>query len=205
MSKRLTATRQELMQQKATKKMASRGHKLLKDKRDGLMKQFMEVIREAVELRKRVELRYAEMYREFELARVMMDEDYLNVLAETPSTRIFLERKDRNIMSVIIPLLKVQVEGHFLNYSLLQTNPHLDQALHLLRELLPYLLQMMEKENAAKRLAEEIEKTRRRVNGLEYVIIPQMEENIAYIEAALDEMSRETTVSLIKMKEMLAG
>lgn len=204
MASKIVPTRQELMRMKNKKKTAQRGHKLLKDKRDSLMRSFLEVIREALELRKKLDERYEKIFQQFQLARSLMDEEYLDILSQNPSTKVFIERENKNIMSVIIPVLKVLVEGDFLNYSLLQTNPHLDQSLKGARKLLPDILLLMEKENAARRLAVEIEKTRRRVNALEHVVIPEVQHNINWINAALEEQARETTVSLIKMKERMA-
>jgi len=201
----ISATRQELMRLRRKKKTAERGRKLLKDKRDSLMQTFLGIIRETIALRKTLDQHYLDILEEFRLAKLQMDEKYVDLLAKTPSTTIELFKEIRNVMSVRIPMLEIAVEGNFLNYGLLETNPHLDNALKSLRELLPQILKLVEKEYAAYKLAEEIEKTRRRVNALDYVIIPQVEGQIIYIRGKLEEQARQATVSLIKMKQRMAS
>jgi len=203
--KNLSATRQELMRQKRKKKTAQRGHKLLKDKRDSLMQMFVELIRETIALRKSIDIRYLEVLREYQVAGLTINSRYLELLAATPTTTITLDKTLKTVMSVKLADLAIEVKGDFLNYGMLQTNEHLDKALKLLRELLPDILRLVEKENAASRLAEEIERTRRRVNALEYVIIPEVNLNIRFIAAKLEEQARQTTVSLIKMKQRMAS
>lgn len=203
--KNIPATRQELMRFRNKKKTAQRGHKLLKDKRDSLMQTFVALIRETIRMRRELDVQYLRIIEEFRLAKMLMDDEYVDVLAETPSTTINLQKTIKSIMGVKVPELSVDVEGNFLNYGFLQTNVHLDNALQLLRDLLPNLLALLEKEHAASLLAAEIEKTRRRVNALEYVIIPEVDATIKDIRSKLDEQAREATVSLIKMKQKMAS
>jgi V/A-type H+-transporting ATPase subunit D len=193
-------TRQELMRLKNKRKGVLRGHKLLKDKRDNLVQIFMSNYRIALKMRGELEEKYGEIMKRYNFAMLNIDEEYLELLAKNPDTKIRIFSETKNVLGVKIPEMDVKVSGNFLNYSLAQTNHHLDVSLKNLRELLPHLVKLVELEFKVRRLATEIEKTRRRVNALEYVILPEIDQNIHYIQAKLSEDALQTTVRLMKMK-----
>jgi len=183
--------------------MASRGHKLLKEKRDGLMKQFMETIREAKALRKTMEDTLGEAFKSFVFASADMRPEAMQEALAMPAKKITLESETKNVMSVNIPIFTYKEEGGFLSYSLGTTAADLDDSLRTFSDALQDMIKLAQIEHSAKLLAEEIEKTRRRVNALEYVFIPQIEETIKYIQSKLNEQERGTVVTLMKVKDIL--
>jgi len=196
-------TRQEFLKLKKKLKMASRGHKLLKEKRDGLMKQFMETIREAKALRKTMEDTLGEAFKSFVFASADMRPEAMQEALAMPAKKITLESETKNVMSVNIPIFTYKEEGGFLSYSLGTTAADLDDSLRTFSDALQDMIKLAQIEHSAKLLAEEIEKTRRRVNALEYVFIPQIEETIKYIQSKLNEQERGTVVTLMKVKDIL--
>lgn len=198
------ATRQELLKLKKKTQMAKRGRQLLKDKRDGLMRKFMEIIHETIEMRRLLDTKYLDAMSDYLQSVLAINDDYLEAMTKTNSTKINIETRPRNIMGVKVIDLQATVEGDYLNYSLIDTNTKLDTALEKLRALLPELLELAEKEHAASLLAREIELTRRRVNSLEYLVIPQMQAQYRNIWSKLEEQARSTTVSLMKVKQKIA-
>jgi len=196
-------TRQEFLKLKKKLKMASRGHKLLKEKRDGLMKQFMETIREAKALRKTREDTLGEAFKSFVFASADMRPEAMQEALAMPAKKITLESETKNVMSVNIPIFTYKEKGGFLSYSLGTTAADLDDSLRTFSDALQDMIKLAQIEHSAKLLAEEIEKTRRRVNALEYVFIPQIEETIKYIQSKLNEQERGTVVTLMKVKDIL--
>ncbi len=196
-------TRQELLKLKRKEKMAVRGHKLLKEKRDGLMKQFMGIIREAKELRKQMEETLGEAFKSFVFASADMRPEVMQEALALPAKKISLQSETKNVMSVNIPQFSYKEEGGFLSYSLGTTASDLDESLEIFSKALQDMIKLAEIEHSAKLLAEEIEKTRRRVNALEHVAIPQIQETIKYIEAKLNEQERGTIVTLMKVKDII--
>ena len=202
-------TRMELTSLKRRRITAVRGHKLLKDKQDELMRQFIDLIRENNETRLAAEAALADAYQDFRLARGIMSSTLLEAAVMVPRSRVQLSVKRKNIMSVNIPVYSVHhqkmgVEETFsFPYGFAATSPVLDIALEKMNALLPLLLHLAEVEKACQLMADEIEKTRRRVNALEYTTIPQLEETIRYIKMKLDENERGNTIRLMKVKEML--
>lgn len=196
-------TRQEFLRLKKQSKMAVRGHKLLKEKRDGLMKQFMGIIREAKTLRKSVESQLGEAFQSFVFASADMDYKAMEEALSMPAKKISLQSETKNVMSVNIPQFTYKEEGDFLAYSLGTTASDLDSSLETFNIALKDMIKLAEIEHSAKLLAEEIEKTRRRVNALEYVFIPQQQETIKYILAKLNEQERGTIVTLMKVKDII--
>lgn len=197
------ATRQELLKLKKKTKMAKRGWSLLKDKRDGLMRKFMETIHEAIELRRDFDEKYQDAYADFIQASLTLDDRYIQTLAETTSTEMRIHDSSKSIMGVKVKALEAQVHGDYLNHSMVDTNTKLDTSLEKLKLLLPDLLRLVEKEHTASLLAREIEITRRRVNSLEYVVIPQMQSQVKQIWSKLEEQARSTTISLMKVKQQI--
>ena len=136
-------TRQELMRLKNKRKSVLRGHKLLKDKRDNLVQIFMTSYRIAIKMRGELEEKYGEIMQRYSFAMLNIDEEYLELLAKNPDTKIRIFSETKNVLGVKIPEMDVKVSGNFLNYSLAQTNHHLDVSLKNLRELLPDLVKQM--------------------------------------------------------------
>jgi V/A-type H+-transporting ATPase subunit D len=207
---RVNPTRMELNKLKARHKMAARGHKLLKDKRDELMRKFLILIRKNKELREEVEAALAGALAKFMLARAVMSSETLEEAIMLPKSRIQLEASRQNIMSVYAPRFTWEREGgeedetgDIYPYGFADTSAELDSSIATLNEILPKLLELAEAEKAVDLLANEIEKTRRRVNALEYVLLPQQEESIRYITMKLDEAERGALTRLMKVKDIV--
>lgn len=194
--------RMELLKLRRRTAIARRGHKLLKDKLDELMKQFLDLVRKGGSQREELERRLQETYTIFAVARSEMMAEELEEALAAPSARLQVEVDDRSIMGVRVPHFEVRASGDYHCYSLSTTPLALDAALRHYGELVPELMRLAETENNISRLAGEIEKTRRRVNALEYVLIPSLEETVAYITMKLDEMERSYRIQLMKIKSM---
>jgi len=197
-------TRQELLKLKVKLKTALRGHKLLKEKRDGLMKNFMAIIREAKDLREKIEKDLGQGFFSFVFFSAKMRRSAINEALLVPTKKVTMQATTKNVMGVEVPKFEYTEEGDFLSYDLATTSTSLDRALMIFSNALGDMVKLAEIEHSAKLLAEEIEKTRRRVNALEYVFIPDMEETIKYITAKLNEQERAAFVSLMKVKDIIA-
>ncbi|MDF2908410.1 MAG: V-type synthase subunit [Herbinix sp.] len=204
---RVNPTRMELTKLKKKLATATRGHKLLKDKRDELMRQFLDMVRENRALREKVEKGIMAANKNFVLARSAMPDEVLNVSLMAPKQEVFLDAGTRNVMSVEIPVLKYHTKTADTNdiypYGFAFTSSDLDDAVLSLQNILPEMLRLAEIEKSCQLMAAEIEKTRRRVNALEHVMIPELRENIKYIVMKLDENERSTQVRLMKVKDMM--
>ena len=200
-------TRMELTRLKGRLKTAIRGHKLLKDKRDELMKQFLDVVRENRALRQKVEDALMRAHGSFTVASAVMSSEVLEQSLLDPKQSVELDMTFQNIMSVNVPAyhFKTRSEdaGEIYPYGFATTSGELDDAVDALSRVFQDMLRLAEVEKTSQLLAEEIEKTRRRVNALEYVKIPQMQETIKYISMKLDENERSSTIRLMKVKDML--
>lgn len=200
-------TRMELTRLKKKLTTAIRGHKLLKDKRDELMRQFLDMVRENKVLREKVEAGVAVANKNFLLARSSMESEILDVSLMSPRQEVYLECSNRNVMSVEIPEFEYKTktpdENDIYPYGFAFTSNDLDEAVKSLQDVFPEMLRLAEIEKSCQLLSAEIEKTRRRVNALEHVMIPQMQENIKYIKMKLDENERSTQVRLMKVKDMM--
>ena len=203
----INPTRQELNRLKNRLRTSIRGHKLLKDKRDELMKQFMDVVRENRALRKRVEEGLMKAHGAFTVAAALMSPEMLEQSLLYPKQSVELDMTFQNIMSVDVPQYQFRTSsqdpGEVYPYGFAQTSGELDDAVDALSRVLTDMLRLAEIEKTSQLLAEEIEKTRRRVNALEYVKIPEMQENIKYITMKLDENERSNTIRLMKVKDMI--
>lgn len=197
----LSATRQELLRLRKKTKTAIKGKTLLKDKRDSLMRQFMATIEEAIKLRHKFDRDYLDAKKIFNYSNLLMDENYLESLSKTPSVELSIETQATTVMSVRLPKLQVHITGDPISHSLYNTDASFDVSLGRLYKLLPDLILLIEKEHSALELAKEIEKTRRRVNALDYVVIPELKASIREVQAKLEEQNRFTVVSLIKLKQ----
>ena len=200
-------TRMELTRLKKKLATAIRGHKLLKDKRDELMRQFLDLVRENKTLREKVEEGIQAANKNFVLARSAMQEEVLNVSLMAPRQEVFLESRKRNVMSVEIPEFEYKTktpdENDIYPYGFAFTSSDLDDAVKSLQDILPEMLRLAEIEKSCQLMAAEIEKTRRRVNALEHVMIPEMKEKIKFIKMKLDENERSTQIRLMKVKDMM--
>lgn len=205
--KQVNPTRMELGKQKKKLKTAIRGHKLLKDKRDELMRQFLDLVRENRALREKVEAGINKANQNFVLARAGMDDAEVNTAFIAPRQSVSLETGFKNIMSVEIPVFEYKTRtadpSDIYSYGYAFTSSDLDGAVYSLSEVLQDMLRLAEAEKACQLMASEIEKTRRRVNALEHVMIPETEETIKYITQKLDENERSTQIRLMKVKDMI--
>ena len=200
-------TRMELTNLKRKLTTARRGHKLLKDKQDELMRRFLDLVRENKELRRKVEEGIEESNRHMALARSVMSYSSLDVALMMPSQKMSLDVSEKNVMSVMLPVfdtkLKTADENDIYSYGFAFTSSDLDAAVKSLSDIMPYMLRLAEVEKSCQLMSAEIEKTRRRVNALEHVMIPQYEETIKYISMKLDENERSSTIRLMKVKNMM--
>ena len=200
-------TRQELTRLKGRLKTSIRGHKLLKDKRDELMKQFMDVVRENRALRAKVEAALIRAHGSFTVASAVMSSEMLEQSLLYPKQSVELDMTFQNVMSVNVPVYQFKTKsddaGEIYPYGFATTSGELDDAVDALSGIFQDMLRLAQIEKTSQLLAEEIEKTRRRVNALEYVKIPQMQEAIKYISMKLDENERSSTIRLMKVKDML--
>lgn len=200
-------TRMELTRVKRRLVTAKRGHKLLKDKRDEMVRQFIGLVRENARLRREVETELQGALGNFALARAVMDSQSLEEAIIYPARSAAIALGQRNVLSVHVPTIttvQTTAQSSDLPYGLAETSADLDDAIATMAALLPKLIQLAEIEKSCDLLADEIEKTRRRVNALEYVMIPQFEETIRYISMKLDENERASLTRLMKVKDMIA-
>ena len=202
-------TRMELSRLKTRLKTAIRGHKLLKDKQDELMRQFIEMIKHNKKLREKVEIRLQDSFKDFLLSRGVMSDEMLENAVAYPKEKIGLTIKKKNIMSVNVPQMTFvrsdeNAKGSIYPYGYAQTSSDLDDAIDGLSNIMDELLELSEVEKACQLMADEVEKTRRRVNALEYMTIPQLEETIRFIQMKLDENERGSITRLMKVKDMMA-
>lgn len=202
-----TPTRMELTRLKKKLVTAVRGHKLLKDKRDELMRQFLDLAKENMELRKAVEKGIRKANANFVTAKASMPEEALHTALMAPKQEVYLEAERKNVMSVEIPVFEYRTRtadpNDIYSYGFAFTSGDLDDAVRSLADVLPQMLELAEKEKACQLLAAEIEKTRRRVNALEHVMIPETRESIRYITMKLDENERSSQIRLRKVKDMM--
>jgi len=200
-------TRMELTRLKKKLTTAVKGHRLLKDKRDELMREFLDMVRENMELRQQVEKEISDANKNFVLAKAGMSEETLQAAMMTPKQQVYLEAGTKNVMSVNIPVYEYKTRtadaNDIFSYGFAFTSSDLDGAVQSLSDALPNMLKLAEVEKSCQLMASEIEKTRRRVNALEHVIIPETQENIRYITMKLDENERSTQVRLMKVKDMM--
>lgn len=201
-------TRMELTKLKKRLVTATRGHKLLKDKQDELMRRFIDLVKYNNTLRREVEKELSASLKEFVMARAVMNSEMLEEAIIYPKEKIYLELHTKNIMSVNVPVMEFKRalegdEGSIYPYGFASTSSELDDSISKLYTILPKLLELAEVEKSTQLMADEIEKTRRRVNALEYMTIPQLEETIRYIRMKLEENERGNLTRLMKVKSMM--
>ena len=206
-SKTINPTRMELTRLKARLKTSMRGHSLLKNKRDDLMKKFLEQVRRNKELREQVEQMIMGVYDGFAIAGAVMSPNMLEEALMLPKEQVELDISSQNVMSVDVPVFhfsrSAAGDEDISPYGFTYTSGELDDSVAALKKVLPLMLELAQMEKSAQLLAEEIEKTRRRVNALEYVKIPEMQANIKYITMKLDENERSNTIRLMKVKDLI--
>ena len=208
MTIKVNATRQELTRLRARIKMASRGHKLLKDKRDQLMKEFLAIVHENQRLREELESRLAKAYKSFAQARAWLSPAVLEEALMVAGGPQEVSVRHRHIMNVVVPEMELRAREDEQNtdvmpYGLASTSSDLDDALREFRGILTILVKLSEVERKIGLLADEIEKTRRRVNALEYVLIPELEAAAKDVEMRLEEVDRSTASRLMKVKDIV--
>ncbi|MCI8816021.1 MAG: V-type ATP synthase subunit D [Angelakisella sp.] len=200
-------TRMELSRLKNRLKTSMRGHSLLKNKRDDLMKKFLEQVRRNKELREQVEQMIMGVYDGFAIAGAVMSPNMLEEALMLPKEQVELDITSQNVMSVDVPVFhfsrSADEEEDISPYGFTYTSGELDDSVAALKKVLPLMLELAQMEKSAQLLAEEIEKTRRRVNALEYVQIPSLQETIKSIAMKLDENERGNLARLMKIKDMM--
>lgn len=200
-------TRMELSNLKDRLELATRGHKLLKDKRDELMRQFITMVKENNKLRKEVEEKLEKGMESFSIAKSLLHENYLEEVMAIPSRQVELNISQKNIMSVRVPQMTFDFHSQSsddasLKYGYLNSNSELDSTFDQFNDIMPKMLDLAEIEKTCQLMANEIEKTRRRVNALEHMTIPQLKETIYFIEMKLEESERAEITRLMKVKDM---
>jgi len=206
-SRTTKTTRMELTRMKTRLRTAVRGHRLLKDKRDELMRQFLDAVRKNRVLRRKVEEGLEQANKALAVASAVMSPDMLEAALMYPKQSAGLDMTFKNVMSVYVPVYefhtKDEAEGEIYPYGFAQTSGELDDALAALSGVFRDMLELAQAEKTTQLMASEIEKTRRRVNALEYVMIPDLQRDIKYISMKLEENDRSTKVRLMKVKDMV--
>jgi len=201
----VSPTRMELMRLKKRLVTARRGHKLLKDKQDELMRRFLELIEKSKGLRREVEAELSQTLSGFVVARALMDEQGTQTALALPRVKGKVEVSTSRIMNLKVPTLSTELSGNAVAYGMINTPPELDVSVRGFQKLLPRLLELAALEKAISLLGRELERTRQRVNALEYRLIPDLAETIHSITLKLSERERSTLSRLMKVKEMLAA
>lgn len=200
---KVNPNRMELLKLKRRLRVAERGYELLKEKRDSLTQKFLGLVRRNLALRKEVEKNLQKIYLLVDLARALSGRAGIEEALAGSSAFLELEIKSGNLIGVAVPQYGFRLAGEPFCYGYLDTNSFLDEAVALLKETLPALIELAEIEKTIALLAEEIEKTRRRVNALEHILIPDLKNTVAFIVAKLDQLERSSFVTLLKMKELV--
>lgn len=205
---KVTPTRMNLNTLKERLATSKRGYKLLKDKQDELMRQFLELIRKNKKLREEVEKELEDSFSDFLIASAFMSPEFMEEAVSFPTQKLGVDISIKNVMSVRIPKMEFNVEENenasMFPYGYAETSAGLDKALKGLNEVMNRLLELAELEKTTQLMADEIESTRRRVNALEYRTIPDLEETIKYIRSKLEENERATISRLMKVKDIIA-
>jgi V/A-type H+/Na+-transporting ATPase subunit D len=201
----VNATRMELLRLRRRLGIARRGYKLLKDKRDELMRQWLEIIDEVKSLRFSVEKEFQSILERFTLAKAYTGSSQTEQELLLPSKEISITVKKKNVMSVNIPVYVKEISKNIIPYGYLNTSGEMDIALCDFDKFIDKLLNLAEKEKMLQLMALEIEETRRRVNALEYKLIPDLSETISYITMKLDETERSNTVRLMRVRDIISG
>jgi V/A-type H+-transporting ATPase subunit D len=202
---KVNPTRINLLSLKKELKVAQKGYKLLKDKRDGLMKVFMSTIREARTLRESVEARLGDAFSTYTRASALIHENTIDVAFMLPGVTTNLDVKVKTVMSVPVPEFTIEKHGNPFAYGILETNGDLDTAIAKFDAVFADIIKLAELEKTAENLAEEIERTRRRVSALENTRIPNLNDTIRFITGQLEERARDAVVSTMRVKAMIVA
>jgi len=204
MARRVNPTRIELSRLKKRLSTANRGHKLLKDKQDAMVREFMAIVRKNKALRDTIEEELVRIMKKFASAKLKMSYEGIIEALMVPSKEVDISIGSKTVMNIKLPTISYEDEGKVdLTYGFAFTPSELDDTVLSLSKLLPKLVELAHIEKSTNMLAKEIEKTRRRVNAIEYVMVPEIEDNIRYITNKLDENERSNTVRLMKSKEIV--
>jgi V/A-type H+-transporting ATPase subunit D len=196
-------TRMELLRLRKRLQLARRGHKLLKDKQDELMKRFMALVQQIKELRLDVEGELEQAWKRFLVARSVGGREVVETAVSTPTRKTYVEVGKEQIMNLVVPVFTLKTEGKLAAYGLATTPAELDTSLVAMERVLGRMVELASKEKTLELIGDEIEKTRRRVNALEYVLIPNLMETIRYISMKLSEMERGNLTRLMRVKEIV--
>jgi len=196
-------TRMELLKLKKRLILARRGYRLLRDKQDELMRNFLSLIEEIKDLRLTVEREFFEAYNSFLIARSYMGREFLEEALMLAPLETSFEVTYTPLLNLRVPSYKLKIEGDYFSYGVFTTSMELDLALKKYRELIPKMVELAEKEKRLEMLSFEIERTRRRVNALEHILIPNIVETISYISMKLEELERSNLIRLMKIKEIV--
>jgi V/A-type H+-transporting ATPase subunit D len=202
---KVSPTRITLLNLKKELKVAKKGYKLLKDKRDGLMKLFMGTIREARDLRTSVEERLGDAFTAYTRASALIHEKTIDTAFMAPGVKLDLDVAVKSVMSVPVPQFSIKKEGNVFAYSMMDTNGDLDVAVQKFDEVFADIVRLASLEKTAENLADEIERTRRRVSALENTRIPNITDTIRFISGQLDERARDAVVSTMRVKAMIVA
>lgn len=203
MQANVSATRMQLLQLRKRVALAQRGHKLLSQKRDELSRQLVNISRSIGPLRKSVENELLETSRRFMLARATMEPEDIRAALDIPTKKFSLAIKFASIMSVKVPKLSKDIAGDIICYGFTYTSAELDVALRALERAFDNLIELAEREKQAQLLATELQTTRRRVNVLEHVVVPEIQETIKYIYSRLGEAERDNASRLMKIADII--
>jgi V/A-type H+-transporting ATPase subunit D len=198
-------TRMELLRLKKRIAIAHRGHKLLRDKQEELMRRFMGLINETRRLREEIEAATERIFTNFLRARALVPSGFLDRSISYGSKKIEIRTRRERMLNLSVPRIELVGMAEYPIYSLALTTGDLDTSFREFRALLPKLLRLAELELAIKLLAEEIKRTRRRVNALEYILIPNLADTAKYITMRLAELERSGLVRLMRVKELIAS
>lgn len=205
MIQNVNATRMELLSLRKRVGLALRGHRLLSEKRDEICRQLVQIARDLKSLRSRVEQELLETTRRFMMARATMEPEHITAALEVPTKKFQLAIRFAGIMSVQVPELTKQIEGDIICYGFATTSGEMDIALRALERAFDSLIELAEKEKQCQLLANELQSTRRRVNVLEHVVIPETQETIKYINSKLGEAERDNISRLMKITDIIRG
>ena len=196
-------TRMELLRLRKRLRLAKRGHKLLKDKQDELMKRFMCLVHQIKDLRLSVEEELESAWRRFLVARSMGGSRIVETAVSAPTRKTSVDVGREQVMNLVVPVFSLKTEGKLACYGLAATPAELDTSLVAMEKVLGRMVELASKEKALELIGGEIERTRRRVNALEYVLIPNLQETIRYISMKLSEMERGNITRLMRVKEII--
>ena len=203
MLENVSATRMELLRLRRRVGLASRGHRLLSEKRDEICRQLIKISMQIKPLRQQVEKELLETSRRFMMARATMEPEDIRAAIEVPTKKFNLAISFASIMSVKVPQLAKEIEGNIICYGFATTSGELDVALRALERAFDSLIELAEKEKQARLLATELQMTRRRVNVLEHVVIPELQETIKFIYSKLGEAERDNISRLMKVADII--